>query len=44
VCDALETLSVAGGKDDVGAFDTCAARGLEADAGASADDYDGLTL
>ena len=38
----LEPLGIAGGEDDVGALAAGAAGGLEADAGAAADQDDGL--
>jgi hypothetical protein len=39
---ALEALGVAGGEDDVGALGACAPGRFGSDAGAAADDDDGL--
>jgi hypothetical protein len=40
---AIEALGIAGSEDDLGAFGAGSAGGLEADAGAAADDDDGLS-
>ena len=41
-CGALEALGIAGGEDDVGPLGTCGSGRFQADAGAAADDDDGL--
>ena len=38
----VEALGIAAGEDDLGALGACAPGGLEPDAGAAADDDDGL--